>query len=163
VLHVWRHQEEPLTPRPAAAWSPARENIVMSHQNDQNLVHRFFEEVWNQNSVEAAKALVNEHYSSVENLVFDFTPGPQIVAAEMQLYHSLYEGLHFKIGRMFTEGKTIVTVWQASGKSKDETFINRKGDTVPRSLEAEGVSLTEVADGRISAHRFLWPHKRLSP
>lgn len=135
----------------------------MSKESDTELVRRFFEVVWNANSAEAAKALVHEHYSSVENLVFDVTPGPQIVAAELNLYHSLYEQLHFKIERMFTEGKTIVTVWQASGKSKDETFINRKGDTVPRSLEAEGVSLTEVTDGKISAHRFLWPHKRLSP
>ena len=110
----------------------------MSKEGDKDLVHRFFEVVWNQNSVEAAKAILHEHYSSVENLVFSVTPGPQIVAAEMKLYHSLYERLHFKIERMFTEGKTIVTVWQASGKSKDETFIYRKGDTVPRSLEAEG-------------------------
>ena len=135
----------------------------MSKDNDKDLVRRFFEEVWNQNSVEAAKAIVHDHYSSIENLVFDITPGPQIVAAEMELYRSLYEGLNFKIERMFTEGNTVVTVWQASGTSKDETFVNRRGDVVPKSLEAEGVSLTEARDGKISAHRFLWPHKRLSP
>jgi hypothetical protein len=135
----------------------------MSKESDEELVRRFFEEVWNQNSVEAAKAIVHDHYSSIENLVFDITPGPQIVAAEMELYRSLYEGLHFKIERMFTEGNTVVTVWQASGTSKDETFVNRRGDVVPKSLEAEGVSLTEATDGKISAHRFLWPHKRLSP
>ena len=65
----------------------------------------------------------------------------------MELYRSLYEGLSFKVERMFTEGNTVVTVWQASGTSKDETFVNRMGNTEPRSLRAEGVSLTETKDG----------------
>jgi SnoaL-like polyketide cyclase len=100
-------------------------------------------------------------HSSIENLVFASTPGPQIVAAEMELYRSLYEGLRFNIERMFTEGNTVVTVWQASGTSKDETFVNRAGKTEPKSLRAEGVSLTEAKDGKIAAHRFLWPRSPL--
>jgi hypothetical protein len=135
----------------------------MSAQNDKDLVRRFFEEVWNQNNVEAAKEIVHDNYSSIENLVFASTPGPQIVAAEMEFYRSLYEGLSFKIERMFTEGNTVVTVWQASGTSKDETFVNRAGKTEPKSLRAEGVSLTEAKDGKIATHRFLWPRNPLFP
>jgi hypothetical protein len=135
----------------------------MSTENDKALVRRFLEEAWNKNNVEAAKELVHDHYRSIENLDFPSAPGPKIVAAEMELYRSLYDGLSFEIERMFTEGDTVVTVWQASGKSKHETFVNRKGETVPKSLQAEGVSLTEAKDGKIAAHRFLWPRKLLSP
>lgn len=135
----------------------------MSAENDKDLVRRFFEKVWNQNNVEAAKEMVHEHYSSIENLDFAFKPGPQIVAAETKFYRSLYDGLNFKIERMFTEGSTVVTVWQASGTSKDETFVNRKGETEPKRLQAEGVSLTEAKDGKIAAHRFLWPRSPLFP
>jgi len=135
----------------------------MSAENDKALVRRFFDEVWNQNNAEAVKELVHEHYSSIENVDFAFTAGPKMVAEEIELYHSLYDGLNFKIERMFTEGKTVVTVWQASGASKDVTFVNRKGETVPKSLQAEGVSLTEAKDGKIAAHRFLWPRDPLFP
>jgi ketosteroid isomerase-like protein len=135
----------------------------MSKESDTEFVRRYFEVVWNADSAEAAKALVHDNYTSIENLVFASTPGPQIVAAEMQLYRSLYDGLNFKIERVFSEGNTIVTVWQASGTSKTETFVNRKGDPQAKTLEAEGVSLTEVKDGKIAAHRFLWPRRRLSP
>jgi hypothetical protein len=140
-----------------------QENNFMSAENDKALVRRFFEEVWNQNSVEAAKQIVHDNYSSIENVDFPSAPGPQIVADEMKLYGSLYAGLSFKIERMFTEGNTVVTVWQASGTSKHETFVNRKGETVPKSLQAEGVSLTEAKDGKIAAHRFLWPRSPLFP
>lgn len=135
----------------------------MSAQNHEDLVRRFFEVVWNQNNVEAAKEIVHDKYSSIENLVFDSTPGPQIVAAEMELYRSLYEELTFKIERMFTEGNTVVTVWEASGTSKQETFFDRAGNTRPKSLVAEGVSLTEAKDGKIAAHKFLWPRNPLFP
>ena len=135
----------------------------MSKESDTEFVRRFFEVVWNANSIEAAKALVHDNYTSIENLVFASTPGPQIVAAEMRLYRSLYDGLNFKIERVFSEGNTVVTVWQASGTSKTETFVNRKGDPQAKTLEVEGVSLTEVKDGKIAAHRFLWPRRLLSP
>jgi ketosteroid isomerase-like protein len=130
---------------------------------DKTLVRRLFEDVWNQGNIEAAGEIVAEHYSSIENQVFPSTPGPQIVAADLELYRSLYDGLHFEIERMFTEGHTIVTIWTASGTSKVETFVNRSGREQPKSLKAEGVSLSEVRDGKITAHRFLWPRDPLFP
>ena len=135
----------------------------MPAQSDKDLVRRFFEDVWNKNDASAAKAIVHDRYSTTENITFPTLPGPEIVAAELGFYGSLYDRLNFKIGRMFTEGDTVVTVWEASGVSKTETFINRKGDVEPKSLRAEGVSLTEAKDGRIAAHRFLWPREPLFP
>jgi len=135
----------------------------MSAQANKTLVRRLFEEVWNNGNLETAKEIVDKNYSSIENQVFASTPGPEIVAADIELYQSLYDGLNFQIERMFTEGGTVVTVWKVSGVSKTETFVNRKGETVPKSLKAEGVSLSEVKDGKITAHRFLWPRRPLSP
>jgi ketosteroid isomerase-like protein len=130
---------------------------------DKALVRRLFEDVWNLGNLEAAGEIVDQHYSSIENQTFTSTPGPQIVAADLELYRSLYDGLNFKIKQMFTEGHTIVTIWTASGTSKVETFVDRSGRERPKSLEAEGVSLTEVRDGKITAHRFLWPRDPLFP
>jgi len=69
------------------------------------------EEVWNDGNLEAAKEIVDKNYSSIENQVFASTPGPEIMAADIELYQSLYDGLNFQIERMFTEGDTVVTVW----------------------------------------------------
>jgi hypothetical protein len=136
---------------------------AMSMHSSKALVHRLFEEVWNQHHIAVAQEIVHEHYSSIENLVLPSTPGPQIVAAEVELYHALYDGLHFQIERMFAAGDSVVTLWKATGKSKHETFMSRAGHEVPKSLQAEGVSLTEAKDGKITAHRFLWPRKPLFP
>ena len=131
--------------------------------NDKDLVRRFFEDVWNKNDANAAKAIVHDNYSSTENIEFPSMPGPQIVAKDLGFYRSLYDGLNFKIDRMFTEGDTVVTMWQASGTSKTETFVIRKGDVEPKLLRCEGVSLTQARDGKIAAHRFLWPRDPLFP
>ena len=78
----------------------------MSTQGDEALVRRLFEEVWNHHNAEAAKEIVADHYASIENRAFDSTPGPRIVAAEVELYDSLYDDLKFQIDRMFTAGDT---------------------------------------------------------
>ena len=135
----------------------------MGAEAEKALVRRLFEDVWNQGNLEATSEIIDQHYSSIENQTFDSRPGPQIVAADLELYRSLYDGLNFSIQRMFTEGHTIVTIWTASGTSKVETFVDRSGHERPKSLEAEGVSLTEVQDGKITAHRFLWPRDPLFP
>jgi hypothetical protein len=130
---------------------------------DKALVRHLFEDVWNQGNLEAASEIIDQHYSSIEHQAFPSASGPQIVAADLELYRSLYDGLNFSIQRMFTEGPTIVTIWTASGTSKVETFVDRSGRERPKSLAAEGVSLTEVRDGKITAHRFLWPRDPLFP
>lgn len=135
----------------------------MSTQGNEALVRRLFEEVWNQHNPEAAKEIVADHYASIENRTFDSMPGPEIVAADFELYNSIYDGLNFQIERMFTAGDTIVTIWKATGTSKEVFFSNRKGETVAKSLRAEGVSLSQVKDHRITAHRFLWPRNPLFP
>jgi limonene-1,2-epoxide hydrolase len=135
----------------------------MSVQASEAVVRRFFEEVWNKNDAKAADEIVHQNYRSIENQVFPSTPGPQIVAAELELFRSLYDQLNFQIERMFTDGDTIVTIWKASGISKEVTFFNRKGEEVPKTLEAVGVSLSEVKEGKIAANCLLWPRNPLHP
>jgi hypothetical protein len=101
--------------------------------------------------------------SSIENQVFSSTPEPQIVAADVELHRSLYDELSLQIERMFTEGRTIVTIRTASGTSKVETFVNRGGQTAPKAPRAEGVSPSKVGEGKVTAHRFLWPRDLLFP
>jgi len=99
----------------------------MSAQGDEALVRRLFEEVWNQHDPETAKEIVADHYASIENRDFDATPGPKIVADEVELYDSLYDDLKFQVDRTFTSGGTIVTTWFGDRSLKGRVLHQSKG------------------------------------
>lgn len=129
----------------------------MTAESDKALVRRFFEEVWNQNNLETAREIVHENYESPEGQTFIGLPGLDILAADLKLYQELYRELKFTIDRMFVEDHAVWTVWQATGESKIHTFADRQGGIRPQQLGAQGVSLTEVRDGKVASHRLLWP------
>ena len=134
----------------------------MSEQN-KTMVRRLFEEVWNQDKMDVAKEILHDDYSSSENIDFAFKRGLEVLAADIKFYREKYSNLNFQIKRMFIEGDTVVTVWRASGVAKFEFFTNRKGEEENKSLKAEGVSLSRIADDKIIENNLYWPRDPLSP
>jgi ketosteroid isomerase-like protein len=134
----------------------------MSAQQNKAMVHRLFEEVWNQDKMDVAKEILHDDYSSSENITFATLRGLQVLAADIKFYREMYSNLNFQIKRMFIEGDTVVAVWQASGVANNEEFFNRKGETEQLRLRAEGVSLTRIADGKIIESNLYWPRNPLS-
>jgi predicted ester cyclase len=135
----------------------------MSAKDQKALVRRMFDEVWNQNHLDVIGELIHDNYLSVEGVDFPFVQGPKIFAEEVASYRSEYSKLAFQIERMFVEGDTVVTTWNASGDSNRESFTDRKGDVVPRRLEAKGISLSKIADGKILSSILYWPRNLLFP
>lgn len=135
----------------------------MSAQQSKAMVRRLFEEVWNQDKAEAAKDIIHDDYSSTENITFASVRGLKLLAAETKFYRELYSDLKFKIERMFTQGDTVVTVWEASGVANREVFTSRSGKEVHKSLRAKGVSLSRIANGKIIESTFYWPRDPLFP
>lgn len=135
----------------------------MSAQQNKAMVRRLFEEVWNQDNMDVAKEILHSDYSSSENITFAFLRGLQVLAADINFYREMYSNLNFQIERMFTEGDTVVTVWRASGVANNEFFDNRKGERENKRLEAEGVSLSRIADGKIIESKLYWPRHPLTP
>ncbi len=127
------------------------------------VVRRLFDEVWNQRATDVAEEIVADQYSSVENIIFAASPGPEKVAAEVEFYGSIYADLRFEIQRMLVDGDTVVTTWTATGTALNETFTDRGGNTRNKSLQTEGVSITTVKDGHITSHSFFWPRYPLFP
>jgi ketosteroid isomerase-like protein len=136
---------------------------IMSAQQNKAMVHRLFEEVWNQDKMDVAKEILHDDYSSSENITFATLRGLQVLAADIKFYREMYSNLNFQIKRMFIEADTVVAVWQASGVANNEEFINRKGESENKRLQAEGVSLTRIADGKIIESNFYWPRNPLFP
>jgi hypothetical protein len=135
----------------------------MSTQENKAMVRRLFEEVWNQDKMDVAKEILHDDYSSSENITFASMRGLEVLAADIKFYREKYSNLNFQIKRMFIEGDTVVTVWQASGVANFELFTNRKGEEVNKSLRAEGVSLSRIADDKIIENNLYWPRDPLSP
>jgi len=136
---------------------------MSSTQQNEALVRRLFEEVWNENKMDMAEEIIHDGYRSSENITFASERGIKVLAADINFYREMYSDLNFQIKRMFSQGDTVVTVWQASGVATNEFFTDRAGNERNKELRAEGVSLSEIVDGKIIESGLYWPRYPLFP
>jgi ketosteroid isomerase-like protein len=135
----------------------------MPAQQNKATVRRLFEEVWNKNDLDVAKDIIHDDYRSDENITFAFKRGLEVLAADIEFYREMYSDLTFTIEQMFTEGDMVVTVWRATGVATNEFFTDRSGKQRNRELKAEGVSLSQIADGKLIENNLYWPRSPLHP
>jgi hypothetical protein len=143
----------------------------MSAENEA-LVRRLFEEVWNQGNMSAAKEIVHEDYTSPDGPFWITTPessggwpgryseaGLETLEQEMESYRETYSDLRFEIERTFSEKNVVITTWRATGIVKGEFFTNRAGQELPVELASKGMSWSRIADGKIIENRLYWPRR----
>jgi hypothetical protein len=143
----------------------------MSAENEA-LVRRLFEEVWNQGNMSAAKEIVHEDYTSPDGPFWITTPessggwpgryseaGLETLEQEMESYRETYSDLRFEIERTFSEKNVVITTWRATGIVKGEFFTNRAGLELPVELGSKGMSWSRIADGKIIENRLYWPRR----
>jgi hypothetical protein len=143
----------------------------MSAENEA-LVRRLFEEVWNQGNMSAAKEIVHEDYTSPDGPFWITTPessggwpgryaeaGLETLEQEMESYRETYSDLRFEIERTFSEKNVVITTWRATGIVKGEFFTNRAGQELPVELGSKGMSWSRIADGKIIENRLYWPRR----
>jgi hypothetical protein len=130
------------------------------------LVRRLLEEGWNTGDAEAVRDLIDEHYASNDGVFrrgMDFLHGHAAFAEHLRQYRSRYDDLVFAVDRMVVDGATVITVWSASGLTRGLTFTDRGGEQQPYELHGQGVSLTDVVDGKVTRHDLFWPRDPLFP
>jgi len=143
----------------------------MSAENEA-LVRRLFEEVWNQGNMSAAKEIVHEDYTSPDGPFWITTPessggwpgryseaGLETLEQEMESYRETYSDLRFEMERTFSEKNVVITTWRATGIVKGEFFTNRAGQELPVELGSKGMSWSRIADGKIIENRLYWPRR----
>ena len=144
----------------------------MSAENEA-LVRRLFEEVWNQGNSNAAKEIVHQGYTSGDGPFWISTPeagalepgrysqaGLETLEEEIKSYRETYSDLRFEIERFFSEKNLIVATWHAKGIVNNEFIPTRTGAEIPLELDSEGMSLSRIADGKIIENRLYWPRIR---
>jgi hypothetical protein len=135
----------------------------MSASPNESMVRRLFEEVWNGQKMDVASTLIHDEYSSRENITFASFRGLKVLEADMKFYREMYADLTFEVGEMLSDGSTVVTSWKATGVANFELIHDRKGEVRKKALDAEGVSVSKLADGKIVEHTLYWPRYPLFP
>jgi ketosteroid isomerase-like protein len=145
----------------------------MSEDALKTVVRRFFEAGWNACDAKAVSDIVHDDYESNDGHFFRTTPdvpgglerlaGTRALAGHIGQYKELYDGLRFTIERMTVDGDTVTTVWSPAGTTRDRTFTTRSGRESPYSLRGNGVSRTQVLDGKVVRHDLYWARDPLFP
>jgi hypothetical protein len=143
----------------------------MSTENEV-LVRRLFEEVWNAGDLNAAREIVHQDYTSSDGPFWLSTPeagasnpgryseaGLETLQEEIRSYRGTYSDLRFEIERTFSEKNVVITTCRATGIVKDQFITTRTGAEMPVELDSEGMSLSRIADGKIIENRLYWPRR----
>ena len=121
----------------------------MSAQDNQSLVNRFWEDVWNQGNLAAADDMVTADFVL-------FTPqgqkdGPEGLKQWVNAIRSAAPDMHFTIDETIAEGNKVVSSWSGSGVNSG-SFLGRAPTN--KKLTMTGISIFRIADGRIAEERL---------
>ena len=121
----------------------------MSVQDNQNLVDRFWEEVWNQGNLAAANDMVTENFVL-------FTPqgqkdGPEGLKQWVNAIRSAAPDIRFTIDETIAEGNKVVSNWSGHGVNSG-SFLGRAPTN--KELTMSGISIFRVEDGKIAEERL---------
>lgn len=107
----------------------------------QVIVRRLFEQGWNSGNPEPVSDIIETDYESNDGGFF-------------RVGSDVPGGLERLTG---ADGDTVITIWTASGTAKNRTFIDSAGRERHYELADQGVSLTSVAEGKVTRHDMFWP------
>jgi predicted ester cyclase len=116
----------------------------MTSAENQEVMRRVFEELWN----DQQRALIDELYS--ENLRshgFGAEEGDlQTYKEYFDLITSAFPDIEFEVGRTFSDGEMVAATWTASGTHKGELMgIEPTGN----ASTVTGISVSRFEEGRI--------------
>jgi len=137
------------------------------------VVRRLFEQGWDSPDPASVGDIIDENYDSNDGGFYrtgsdvpgglERLTGADAFADHVRQYREMYNDLRFTIDKMVADGETIITVWNPSGTSKDQTFTDRGGHLRPYELGGQGMSLTSVVDGKVTRHDMFWPRRPVFP
>ncbi len=125
----------------------------MLEQANRELIVRHFEEIFNRGNM----AFVDEAYTDDavihDAIVPEIPPGPSGVRKYLRTYAGPVPDIHFEVLQLVADGDIIAAQWTASGTHKG-TLLSLP--PTGRHLEAQGVSIYRMEDGRIAEAWNYW-------
>jgi steroid delta-isomerase-like uncharacterized protein len=119
----------------------------------ENVVKRWWEELWNYGNLSVTEEIVSPDFINHDPSSPWVPAGIDGVKALAQAYHVVFPDMHFSVERQVAVGDTVVSHWRVRGTQKGELMgLAPTGKVV----EAEGISIFEVVNGKVSRQTVIW-------
>jgi steroid delta-isomerase-like uncharacterized protein len=120
---------------------------------NRTIVKRFYEEVWNERKMKAVDAWLSPSHALVDPNAKDSTTGPEAYKAVVSRFLRAFSNLKFEVQDMVSEKDKVVASWVISGVHTGE--YNGLEPT-NRKISVEGISIHQIADGKIMDTYSVW-------
>ena len=122
----------------------SRENIA--------LAQRFFDEPWNQGSLEVIDEICAEDFVGHDPIMGD--ADRETIKQRIAGYREAFPDLQFTVDEIFAAGDRVVTRWTAQGTFQNPLMgmepTGQKGDPI------EGIGIDRIEDGKIAEAWAQW-------
>jgi predicted ester cyclase len=127
--------------------------VVMAVPRNEALVRRFYEEVWNEGTVEIAEEIFAPDYVRHDLRPTRAGPGGAGMAAIAAAFRGAFPDLRMEIDLILSDGDLVAARWTSTG-----TFSRPWGDASPTGVRAtfSGVNIFRIRDGLVVE---LWNHR----
>jgi steroid delta-isomerase-like uncharacterized protein len=124
----------------------------MSEQNEA-VVRRTFEELWNKGNLQLANELFSPNYAHHDPSTPDVGRGPESEKKRATLYRNAFPDLRLTVEDLIAGGETVVARWSCHGTHKGELDgILPTG----RQFTITGVTITRFENGKMAEGWVNW-------
>ena len=119
----------------------------------ETVVERWWKELWNQGNLAVIDEIIAPEFTDHDPSSPWVPGGVEGVRTLVNAYRSVFPDIHFSVEKQVACGETVVTHWRVRGTHKGELMgLAPTGKVV----EAEGISILEVANGKIRHQTTIW-------
>lgn len=120
---------------------------------NKTIVKRFYEEVWNEGKMKAVDAWLSPSHALVDPNTTDSMTGPEAYKVVVSRFLRAFSNLKFEVQDMVSEKDKVAASWVISGVHTGE--YNGLEPT-NRKISVEGISIHQIADGKIMDTYSVW-------
>ena len=122
-------------------------------ENNKQLVHRFYEEVWDKGNVDVADDVFAHDYVRHDLRATHAAPGPEGQKQIARAFRTAFPDLRFEAEIVIAEGDYVAARWTARGK---HTGPWGAVEPTGRSITLSGVNIFRFERGRVVE---IWNHR----
>jgi steroid delta-isomerase-like uncharacterized protein len=133
----------------------------MDDANVETLVHRWFEELFNEADTAVADEILADdvRYHGPESLSPTDVETPAGIGEYVEVYRQAFPDLRYDVDDVFESGEHVCARWTASGTHRSELFGAEASGEV---FTVEGINVFAVEDGRITEVWSNWDTLRMA-
>ena len=124
----------------------------MSTEANKAIIHRLFEEVWNDANPEAVEQFFAEDFVDHDPPPGS-TPDREGVKQWVATATRAFPDLHFTIQDQIAEDDQVATLWTARGTHRD-AFLGI--DATGKQVAVTGVTITRIVEDSVRESRAVW-------